>query len=164
MSNSRLLQAVLPLFLFEGGGYEGKKRSSSKVSGVRYHNVPKGNSIFNIDGKRVMALNHKNAVRKANAGKVWGRLTTSRINLERWIYRRKRRHEDSIDIDRQLAAISKANKLAKKRKCKLWVIRIKPGSYRIYSKGDVKAVLRALGMKGRVDMFSINGTVVYITK
>ena len=87
-----------------------------------------------------------------------------RVDIERWNYRRQRKHEDKIDIDAQLKAIARAEKLTVKRKCRLWVVRIKPGAYRIHSKGDVKAVLRRLGLKGQIDLFNINGTVVHITK
>lgn len=91
-------------------------------------------------------------------------LTNLKIDIQRWIYRRKAKHGDKIDIQRQLKAIKKAERLSEKRKCRLWVVRIVPGKYRIYSKGDVKAVLRRIGLKGRIDMFSINGSVVHITK
>lgn len=86
------------------------------------------------------------------------------IEIQRWNYRRKQKRGNKIDIDRQLYAIKKAERLSVKRKCRLWVVRIKPGNYRIYSKGDVKAVLRRIGLKGQIDMFSINGSVVHITK
>ena len=91
-------------------------------------------------------------------------LTNLKIEIQRWIYRRKQKHGSEIYIQRQLKAIKKAERLSKKRKCLLWVVRIEPGKYRIYSKSDVKAVLRRIGMKGQIDMFSINGFVVYITK
>jgi hypothetical protein len=87
-----------------------------------------------------------------------------KIDLERWSYRRRKAREEKADIANQLKAVQKADKLSLQRKCRLWVIRIKPGTYRIYSKGDVKAVLRRYGLKGPVDFFSINSTVVYITK
>ena len=91
-------------------------------------------------------------------------LTNLKIEIQRWIYRRKAKHGYEIDIQRQLKAIKKAERLSEKRKSRLWVVRIEPVKYRIYSKGDVKAVLRRIGMKGRIDMFSINESVVYITK
>jgi hypothetical protein len=87
-----------------------------------------------------------------------------KIELQRWNFRRKRKHEDKIDLVRQLEAIEKAEKLSQKRKARLWVIRVNPGEYVIRSKGDVKAILRRLGLKGRIDLFSINDTVVHITK
>jgi hypothetical protein len=86
------------------------------------------------------------------------------IDLQRWNYRRKQKQGSKIDAKNQLKTIEKADRLSKKRKCRLWVVRIEPGKYKIYTKGDVKAVLRRLGMKGRIDLFSINGSVVHITK
>lgn len=91
-------------------------------------------------------------------------LTNLKIEIQRWIFRRKQKHGSEIDIQRQLKAIKKAEKLSEKRKCRLWVVRIEPGKYRIYSKGDVKAVLRRIGLKGQINMFEINGSVVHITK
>jgi hypothetical protein len=87
-----------------------------------------------------------------------------RIEIERLRYRRSKARKESRDISRQLKYIAKADKLSLKRKCRLWVVRIEPGRYRIYSKSDIKAVLRRLGLKGRIDLFSVNGTVVHITK
>jgi hypothetical protein len=87
-----------------------------------------------------------------------------KIDIQRWNFRRKRKHEDKVDVVRQLEAIEKAEKLSQKRKSRLWVIRVEPGKYVIRSKSDVKAILRRLGLKGRIDLFSINDTVVHITK
>jgi len=93
-----------------------------------------------------------------------GKLTKIRINIERFFFRIKRDKAAKKDIVEQLKIINKAEKLSKERKCRLWVVRIEPCVYRIYSKGDVKAILRKIGLKGRIDMFSINGSVVHITK
>ena len=91
-------------------------------------------------------------------------VTNIKIDIERWLYRRRKARQESRDITQQLKHIAKADKLSFKKKCRLWVVRIEPGRYRIYSKADVKAVLRRLGLKGRIDLFSVNGTVVHITK
>lgn len=87
-----------------------------------------------------------------------------RIDFQRWNFRRKKNKGEKIDVKNQLTAIDKAQKLSIKRKCRLWVVRIRPGKYRIYTKSDVKAVLRKLGLKGRIDLFSLNDSVVFITK
>ena len=91
-------------------------------------------------------------------------LTNIKIEIQRWNYRRKQNIARKKDAPKQLEAIAKAEKLSKERKCRLWVVRIQPCKYRIYTKGDVKAVLRRLGIKGRIDLFSINDSVVHITK
>jgi uncharacterized Fe-S cluster-containing radical SAM superfamily protein len=109
-----------------------------------------------------------NEVRATGAAPVLGWLVEKYNNLviefQRWNYRRKHKAESKKDIDAQLKAIEKAERLSKERRCRLWVVRLSPGTYRIYSKGDVKAVLRRIGLKGQIDLFSINGSVVHITK
>jgi len=87
-----------------------------------------------------------------------------KINIQRWQFRRKYKSGEKVDLEKQLQAIEKATALAKKRNCKLWVIRVFPGKYRIYSKGDVKQVFRNLGIKNQVDMYQLSDVVVYITK
>lgn len=91
-------------------------------------------------------------------------LTNIKIEFQRWKFRRKYKKGSKVDVDNQLKAIEKAEKLSKKRKCRLWVVRISPGKFRVYSKGDVKAILRKVGLKGRINMFEINDSVVHITK
>lgn len=91
-------------------------------------------------------------------------LINLKISIQQWDLKRKFAAGDKVDIQNQLKAIEKAEKLSKKRKCRLWVVRLMPGKYRIYSKGDVKSALRRLGLKGRVDLFEISGVVVHITK
>ena len=91
-------------------------------------------------------------------------LTNLKIDFQRWMYRRKHKSGTKVDLKNQLKAIEKAETLSKKRKCRLWVIRIMPGEYVIRSKGDVKAMLRRVGLKGRIDLFQISDSVVHITK
>lgn len=91
-------------------------------------------------------------------------LRNIRIDIERWNYRRQIRRGEKKDAEIQLQVIEKAERLSKQNKCRLWVVRIAPGKFKIYTKADVKAVLRRLGLKGRIDLFSVNGTVVHITK
>lgn len=92
------------------------------------------------------------------------RIKNLRREFQRWNFRRIYESGKKVDCKNQLKAIAKAEKLSKRRKCRLWVIREMPGKYWIYSKGDVKAVLRRLGLKGRIDLFELSDTVVHITK
>jgi len=87
-----------------------------------------------------------------------------KIEIQRWNFRRKYKAGDKVDIQNQLKAVAKAEKLSQKRKCRLWVVRLMPGKYKIYSKGDVKAVLRRLGLKGKINLFENSDVVVHITK
>jgi hypothetical protein len=87
-----------------------------------------------------------------------------KIDFQRWNYRRMYKAGEKVDIEKQLKAVEKADKLSKKRKCKLWVVRLMPGRYKIYSKGDVKSVLRKMGLKGRIDIFQNSDVVVHITR
>lgn len=92
------------------------------------------------------------------------KLQNIKISLQQWNYKRLYKKGMKVDIENQLKAVNKAEKLSKKRKCKLWVVRLMPGRYKIYSKGDVKSTLRKLGLKGRVDIFQNSDVVVHITK
>jgi hypothetical protein len=67
------------------------------------------------------------------------------------------------DLENQLKAIEKAKKLSSKRKSRLWVIRLLPGKYRICSKGDLKSILRNLGMKQEINIYQVSDPIVYIT-
>lgn len=91
-------------------------------------------------------------------------LKNLKIEVQRWNYRRKFNSGAKIDLDAQVKAIEKAEALSKKRKCRLWVVRIMPGKFKIYTKADVKAVLRRIGMKSQVDLYDIGEYVVHITK
>ena len=71
---------------------------------------------------------------------------------------------ERVDLERSLKAIEKADKLSKKRKCKLWVIRIMPGKFRICCKADVKHILRVYGMKAQINMYELGDVIVHITK
>jgi hypothetical protein len=86
------------------------------------------------------------------------------IEFQRWNFRRKVQAGAKIDAQNQIKAIEKAEKLSHEKRHKLWVIRVEPGKYVIRTKGDVKAILRRLGMKGRIDIFNENEVIVHITK
>ena len=87
-----------------------------------------------------------------------------KIEIQRWRFRRKYTAGAKVDIENQLKAVEKAEKLSKQRKCRLWVVRLMPGKYQIYSKGDVKSVLRRMGLKGKINLFENSDVVVHITK
>jgi hypothetical protein len=91
-------------------------------------------------------------------------LTNKIIEIQRWNYRRKLNAGKKTDAKNQLRAINKAEKLSKIEKQRLWVVRVSPGNYIIRTKADVKAILRSIGLKGQIDIFSVNDSVVHITK
>jgi len=86
------------------------------------------------------------------------------IEIQRWNYRIKLRRGAKVDARKQLRTINEAEKLSKIEKQRLWVVRVSPGKYIIRTKADVKAILRSIGLKGQIDIFSINDSVVHITK
>jgi hypothetical protein len=92
------------------------------------------------------------------------KLRDIKINIQMWNFRRKYKSGEKVDLDKQIEAIKKAEGLCIKRKCRLWVIRVMPGKYLIRSKGDVKALFKAYGIKHTVDMFQLSDVIVHITK
>jgi hypothetical protein len=86
------------------------------------------------------------------------------IDFQRWNFRRKYDSVSNADLKNSLKAIEKANMLAKKRNHRLWVVRISPGKFRIYTKADVKAVLKRLGIEHEINMFQLGNEIVHITK
>jgi len=87
-----------------------------------------------------------------------------KIEIERWKFRRDFNKGQKRDAEQQLRVIEKAERLSKERKCRLWVVRVEPGKYVIRTKADVKAILRRIGIKGYVDVFTPSDTIVHITK
>lgn len=87
-----------------------------------------------------------------------------RIDLQRWNFRRKFNSGAKIDIEKQTKAIQKAEELSEKRKCRLWVVRILPGKYKICTKADLKAILRSIGMTQKVNIYQLGEYIVHITK
>jgi len=87
-----------------------------------------------------------------------------RINIQRWRFRRNYKSGSRVDFEKHLKAIEKADLLSKKRKCRLWVIRLMPGKFKIATKGDAKYILKTYGMKSRVNMFELSDIIVHITK
>jgi hypothetical protein len=85
-------------------------------------------------------------------------------NIQRWNFKRKYKNGIKVDLDKLTQAIEKAELLSKKRKCRLWVIRVMPGHYAIKAKGDVKAAFRAYKIMDQVNMFELGDVVVHITK
>jgi hypothetical protein len=97
-------------------------------------------------------------------------LTNIKIDFQRWNYRRKYKSCNKVDLENQLKAIEKAEKLSKKRKCRLWVIRLMPGIYKIYSKGDLKGIIRRLKLNklskanNEINIYQLSEVIVHITK
>lgn len=52
--------------LMAGGSSAGQKTISARITGEKYKGMPKGCSVFEIDGIKVVALNRSNAIRKAH--------------------------------------------------------------------------------------------------
>ncbi|GEM_PF-5283870 len=87
-----------------------------------------------------------------------------RINIERWIFRMKYKSGERVDLERSLKAIERAEKLSRIRKCRLWVIRLMPGKFKICTKGSVKHILKLYGMKSQINMYEVGDVIVHITK
>jgi hypothetical protein len=92
------------------------------------------------------------------------KLRDIKIKIQMWNFRRKYKSGAKIDLEMQLKAIQKADILSQKRKCRLWVLRIMPGKYRIGTKADIKVILRSIGMHHTIDMYKIGNEIVHITK
>lgn len=91
-------------------------------------------------------------------------LTNLKINIQRWNYRRKYKSGEKVDLEQQVKAIQKADALSKKRKCRLWVLRIRPGKFQVCTKGDLKATLKVYGLRYRYNIYEIGDPIVHITK
>jgi hypothetical protein len=87
-----------------------------------------------------------------------------RIRYQQWNFGRKYKAGDKVDLERQLKAMQKARKLSEKRKCRLWVIRLFPGKFRICTKADVKGVLRNNGISTTINLYQLNEVIVFISK
>lgn len=96
--------------------------------------------------------------------KLFRYVSDLRITYQQWRFGRKYKSGDKVDLENQLKAVEKARKLSEKRNCRLWVIRIFPGKYRICSKADVKAVFRNNGISTSINLFTLNQVIVHITK
>ena len=91
-------------------------------------------------------------------------IQTLKIKYQQWIFNNRYKSGSKIDLEKQLQAIEKANKLTLKKKCQLWVLRVRPGRYKICTKADAKAILRTYGLEAKVDLFQLGGIVVHRTK
>ena len=96
--------------------------------------------------------------------KITRRIQNIKIDFQRWIFNMRYKSGSRRDLEAQLKAIQKATKLQKKRGIRLWVVRIFPGKYGIYPKGEVKSVLKRIGLTGRINMFQQDDFIVHITK
>ena len=58
--------ALMSEVLLQGIKYNRPRRKiAERISDKKYSNIPKGHKIWNIGGINVIALNEKNAIRKA---------------------------------------------------------------------------------------------------
>jgi hypothetical protein len=88
-----------------------------------------------------------------------------KIEIQRWLYRTRRRKFKKTDDRLMLEAIEKAQKHTEKNGTRLWVIKIQPCDYRIYTKTQVKAFFRsARPLMSGVNYYQTNEYIIHITK
>lgn len=90
-----------------------------------------------------------------------------RIEIQRWIYRIRRRRFKSTDDRLMLEAIEKAEKHSAKNGTRLWVVKISAADYRIYTKSQVKTFFRSLRLylnDSNINYYQTNEYIVHITK
>lgn len=96
-----------------------------------------------------------------------GLIKEIKIEIERWIYRKRRHSFKSNDDKSMLEAIKKADQFTAKNGRRLWVVKIAPGDYRIYTKGQVRPFFRSLRtyLPGEnVNIYKTSEYIVHITK
>lgn len=69
-----------------------------------------------------------------------------------------------FDEKRKLRAVKRAVVLSERCKTRLWVLKIRPGKYRICLKSEVKDIIRANHLATRVNIFTVGGPIIHITK
>lgn len=87
-----------------------------------------------------------------------------KIEIERWQYRRKQRKAHKLDADSKAKAIIKANLMTEKTNKRFWVIRHGDSNYGIYSKCEVKGILRSLHLSQLINMYQVNQHIIHITR
>ena len=68
--NNINIRSILPLITIIGAVPMETKRSV-KITGERYRPIPKGCKVWEYEGIKILALNEKNAMRKAAKIKAW---------------------------------------------------------------------------------------------
>lgn len=89
-------------------------------------------------------------------------LRKQKIEIQRKIYRMKKEYNQKMDLQRHERAIRKADRMSKRMKVRLWVLREAPGVYHIYTKPQVKAAARAITKDARLPIFNYYQTGEYI--
>lgn len=83
--------------------------------------------------------------------------------IEIWLFRFRRKRLIKRDKAIMANSIKKANELSKQAKCRLWVVKVDTADYRIMTQGEVKAVLRRIGLSTVLDIYKKNDSIVHIT-
>jgi len=89
-----------------------------------------------------------------------------KIEIQRWIFRVKQKHAESIDFRRHQRAIRKADRASQRMNKRLWVFREGPGRYHIYTKPQVKAAARIFRefRTADINIYHTNQYIIHITK
>jgi hypothetical protein len=85
-----------------------------------------------------------------------------RIEIQRWIFRRKQKRAKAHDADRMAKAIIKANLKSKQANKRLWVVKMTQAEYVILTKQQVRVFFQRLGL--RVNYMQTNEYIVHITQ
>lgn len=96
-----------------------------------------------------------------------GIINEIKVEIQRWIYRRRRQSFKSNDDSSMLKAINKADLHTAKNGQRLWVVKIAPGDYRIYTKGQVRSFFRDLKtyLPGEnVNIYKTSEYIIHITR
>jgi len=89
-------------------------------------------------------------------------LRKQKVEIQRSIYRMRQKRNQRIDLRMHKKAINKANRLSKRMKKRLWVLREAPGVYHIYTKPQMKAAARTISKECRLPSFNFYQTGEYI--
>ena len=95
-----------------------------------------------------------------------GLINEIKIELQRWIFRKRRQSFKINDDKAMLAAIERAEQFTARRGNRLWVVKISPGDYRVYTKGQVKTFFRSLKhlLPENINIYNTSEYIVHITK
>jgi hypothetical protein len=90
-------------------------------------------------------------------------LNDIKLELQRWIYRSRRRSFKKSDDKQMLRAIMKADQHTEKTGNRLWVIKFSPGDYRICTKSQARAFFRNIRPILKINYYQINEYIIHIT-
>lgn len=93
-----------------------------------------------------------------------GLINDIKIEIQQWIYRKRRKALKTNDDKAMMKAIQKANEFTAKTGNRLWVIKIQPCDYRIFTKSQVKGFFRtARPILSDVNYYKTNEYIIHIT-